>query len=51
MVIRRVIIKATPFTALITLLITYLLSTLPLQVLVILEAFTLGVWGFGFQGF
>ena len=32
MVIRRVIIRLTPFRALITLLITYLLSPLPLQV-------------------
>ena len=32
MVISRVIIRVTPFRALITLLITYLLSPLPLQV-------------------
>ena len=32
MVISRVIIRVTPFRALITLLITYLLSLLPLQV-------------------
>ena len=32
LVIRRVIIRVTPFSALITLLITYLLSPLPLQV-------------------
>ena len=32
MVISRVIIRITPFKALITLLITYLLSPLPLQV-------------------
>ena len=31
-IISRVIIRVTPFTALITLLITYLLSPLPLQV-------------------
>ena len=40
LVISRVIIRATPFRALITLLITYLLSPLPLQVK--------GFWGFGF---
>ena len=40
MVISRVIIRVTPFRALITLLITYLLSPLPLQVR----------WGFGFGG-
>ena len=33
LVISRVIIRVTPFRALITLLITYLLSPLPLQVL------------------
>ena len=41
LVISRVIIRVTPFRALITLLITYLLSPLPLQV----DVFILGCVG------
>ena len=49
MVIRRVIIRVTPFKALITLLITYLLSPLgPLQVASVWGSGS--VWGFGVWG-
>ena len=52
-IISRVIIRVTPFTALITLLITYLLSPLPLQVGFrrwvggVLEFRVLGAWFLG----
>ena len=51
MVVSRVIIKVTPFRALTTLLITYLLSPLPLQVgssvtLMVLVLFVVERWGF-----
>ena len=46
MVISRVLVRVTPFGALITLLITYLLSPLPLQVVHGVLLF----WGLGVQG-
>ena len=44
MVISRVIIRVTPFRALITLLITYLLSPLPLQVKKDALTREVGIW-------
>ena len=51
MVISRVIIRVTPFRALITLLRTYLLSPLPLQVWVILQDSYIAACGFRGRGF
>ena len=48
MVTSRVIIRVTPFGALINLLITYLLSPLPFQVSVF-EGLNIGVEGLGFR--
>ena len=50
MVISRVIIRVTPFRALITLLITYLLSPLPLQVGFEGEGLGFGLKGLGISG-
>ena len=47
MVISRVIVRVTPFRALITLLVTYLLSPLPLQV----GSRVLGIQAGGIFGF
>ena len=47
MVIGRVIIRVTPFRALTTLLITYLLSPLPLQVGLRVQSVQFRVQGFG----